>query len=73
MGLSERKMDPASVGNHTKVKVMATQLLAKFEENAPAQPAGLKRQVRRGSHESLCGVTVHGKDDGCAQMLYEFK
>ncbi|XP_014906510.1 protein-methionine sulfoxide oxidase mical3a isoform X3 [Poecilia latipinna] len=42
--LSERKMDCAAAGNHNKVKVMATQLLAKFEENAPAQPAGLKRQ-----------------------------
>ncbi|GAA6215911.1 protein-methionine sulfoxide oxidase mical3a-like [Lates japonicus] len=42
--LSERKMDSAAVGNHNKVKVMATQLLAKFEENAPAQPTGLKRQ-----------------------------
>ncbi|KAM4734457.1 protein-methionine sulfoxide oxidase mical3a isoform 20-T23 [Anableps anableps] len=42
--LSERKPDSAAAGNHNKVKVMATQLLAKFEENAPAQPAGLKRQ-----------------------------
>uniref|UniRef100_A0A8D3AG58 F-actin monooxygenase n=1 Tax=Scophthalmus maximus TaxID=52904 RepID=A0A8D3AG58_SCOMX len=41
---SERKMDCAAVGNHNKVKVMATQLLAKFEENAPAQHSGLKRQ-----------------------------
>ncbi|XP_056243945.1 protein-methionine sulfoxide oxidase mical3a isoform X4 [Seriola aureovittata] len=42
--LSERKMDCAAAGNHNKVKVMATQLLAKFEENAPAQHTGLKRQ-----------------------------
>ncbi|XP_028441278.1 protein-methionine sulfoxide oxidase mical3a isoform X11 [Perca flavescens] len=41
--LSERKMDSCAAGNHNKVKVMATQLLAKFEENAP-QPTGLKRQ-----------------------------
>ncbi|XP_029289447.1 protein-methionine sulfoxide oxidase mical3a isoform X2 [Cottoperca gobio] len=41
--LSERKVDSCAVGNHNKVKVMATQLLAKFEENAP-QPTGLKRQ-----------------------------
>ncbi|KAM4553580.1 protein-methionine sulfoxide oxidase mical3a [Fundulus diaphanus] len=41
---SERKADSAAAGNHNKVKVMATQLLAKFEENAPAQPTGLKRQ-----------------------------
>lgn len=53
--LSERKMDSAAVGNHNKVKVMATQLLAKFEENAPAQPTGLKRQVwgERKSHGSF--------------------
>ncbi|KAM6937070.1 protein-methionine sulfoxide oxidase mical3a [Xenentodon cancila] len=43
--LSDRKMDSAAVGNNNKVKVMATQLLAKFEENAPAQPTGLKRQA----------------------------
>ncbi|XP_053174674.1 protein-methionine sulfoxide oxidase mical3a [Scomber japonicus] len=42
--LLERKMDCAAVGNNNKVKVMATQLLAKFEENAPAQHTGLKRQ-----------------------------
>ncbi|XP_074487875.1 protein-methionine sulfoxide oxidase mical3a isoform X2 [Sebastes fasciatus] len=41
--VSERKMDSCTAGNHNKVKVMATQLLAKFEENAP-QPTGLKRQ-----------------------------
>uniref|UniRef100_A0A4W5QLH2 F-actin monooxygenase n=1 Tax=Hucho hucho TaxID=62062 RepID=A0A4W5QLH2_9TELE len=35
--LTERKMkeESAAVGNHNKVKSMATQLLAKFEENAP--------------------------------------
>ncbi|XP_068458882.1 protein-methionine sulfoxide oxidase mical3a isoform X2 [Clinocottus analis] len=41
--LTERKMDSCAVGNHNKVKVMATQLIAKFEENAP-QATGLKRQ-----------------------------
>jgi len=55
--LSERKMDSSAVGNHNKVKVMATQLLAKFEENA-AQPSGLKRQVRRKSRGSFCGITA---------------
>ncbi|XP_055365622.1 protein-methionine sulfoxide oxidase mical3a isoform X22 [Betta splendens] len=40
----ERKMDSAAAANNNKVKVMATQLLAKFEENAPAQHGGLKRQ-----------------------------
>ncbi|XP_031657166.1 protein-methionine sulfoxide oxidase mical3a isoform X5 [Oncorhynchus kisutch] len=44
--LTERKMkeETAAVGNHNKVKSMATQLLAKFEENAPAESKGLKRQ-----------------------------
>ncbi|XP_027128943.1 protein-methionine sulfoxide oxidase mical3a isoform X2 [Larimichthys crocea] len=42
--LSERKVDSSAGGNTNKVKVMATQLLAKFEENAPAQHTGLKRQ-----------------------------
>ncbi|XP_035257367.1 LOW QUALITY PROTEIN: protein-methionine sulfoxide oxidase mical3a [Anguilla anguilla] len=47
-GLAERRPDSAAAaaagGNHNKVKSMATQLLAKFEENAPAQSTGLKRQ-----------------------------
>ena len=34
----------AAVGNQNKVKYMATQLLAKFEENAPAQSTGVRRQ-----------------------------
>uniref|UniRef100_A0A8C3A363 F-actin monooxygenase n=1 Tax=Cyclopterus lumpus TaxID=8103 RepID=A0A8C3A363_CYCLU len=55
--LSERKMDSCTVGNHNKVKVMATQLLAKFEENAP-QTTGLKRQVWRKSRRSFCGITA---------------
>ncbi|KAM7396411.1 hypothetical protein PAMP_019452 [Pampus punctatissimus] len=57
--LSERKMDSAAVGNHNKVKVMATQLLAKFEENAPAQHAGLKRQ---GSLRKEFPVNIGGSD-----------
>uniref|UniRef100_A0A3B3YBN1 F-actin monooxygenase n=1 Tax=Poecilia mexicana TaxID=48701 RepID=A0A3B3YBN1_9TELE len=57
--LSERKMDCAAAGNHNKVKVMATQLLAKFEENAPAQPAGLKRQ---GSLRKEFPVNIGGSD-----------
>nr|XP_040024432.1 protein-methionine sulfoxide oxidase mical3a-like isoform X4 [Gasterosteus aculeatus aculeatus] len=48
--LSERKTDPGAVGNHNKVKVMATQLLAKFEENAP-QATGLKRQASGGADQ----------------------
>ncbi|KAM4573203.1 protein-methionine sulfoxide oxidase mical3a isoform 7-T7 [Odontesthes bonariensis] len=57
--LSERKMDSAAVGNHNKVKVMATQLLAKFEENAPAQSTGLKRQ---GSLRKEFPVNIGGSD-----------
>lgn len=56
--LAERKMDSSAVGNHNKVKVMATQLLAKFEENAPAQQTGLKRQVGR-SRECLKETRQH--------------
>ncbi|XP_069385323.1 protein-methionine sulfoxide oxidase mical3a isoform X42 [Paralichthys olivaceus] len=57
--LCERKMDSAAVGNHNKVKVMATQLLAKFEENAPAQSSGLKRQ---GSLRKEFPVNLGGSD-----------
>lgn len=42
--LTDRRMD-AAIGNQNKVKYMATQLLAKFEENAPAQATGVRRQV----------------------------
>ncbi|XP_063560630.1 F-actin-monooxygenase MICAL3 isoform X16 [Gorilla gorilla gorilla] len=41
--LTDRRMDVA-VGNQNKVKYMATQLLAKFEENAPTQSIGIRRQ-----------------------------
>uniref|UniRef100_A0A3P8NYU0 F-actin monooxygenase n=1 Tax=Astatotilapia calliptera TaxID=8154 RepID=A0A3P8NYU0_ASTCA len=61
--LSERKMDSAAVGNNNKVKVMATQLLAKFEENAPTQPTGLKRQVWKKLVVSFCGFTAGGNQD----------
>ncbi|XP_034391984.1 protein-methionine sulfoxide oxidase mical3a isoform X10 [Cyclopterus lumpus] len=56
--LSERKMDSCTVGNHNKVKVMATQLLAKFEENAP-QTTGLKRQ---GSLRKEFPANIGGSD-----------
>ncbi|XP_041650667.1 protein-methionine sulfoxide oxidase mical3a isoform X9 [Cheilinus undulatus] len=56
--LQERKMDSCAGGNHNKVKVMATQLLAKFEENAP-QPSGLKRQ---GSLRKEFPVNIGGSD-----------
>uniref|UniRef100_A0A8B9KR30 F-actin monooxygenase n=1 Tax=Astyanax mexicanus TaxID=7994 RepID=A0A8B9KR30_ASTMX len=42
--LTERRIDTTAAANNNKVKSMATQLLAKFEENAPAQSTGLKRQ-----------------------------
>lgn len=42
--LTDRRMDVA-LGNQNKVKYMATQLLAKFEENAPPQSTGMRRQV----------------------------
>ncbi|XP_077592648.1 protein-methionine sulfoxide oxidase mical3a-like isoform X5 [Stigmatopora nigra] len=51
--LLEKKMDSAVAGNNNKVKVMANQLLAKFEENAPAQGSGLKRQRRTQQQEQL--------------------
>ncbi|XP_071674059.1 F-actin-monooxygenase MICAL3 isoform X19 [Patagioenas fasciata] len=41
--LTERRID-AAIGNQNKVKSMATQLLAKFEENAPMQSSSLRRQ-----------------------------
>ncbi|KAM5250330.1 F-actin-monooxygenase MICAL3 isoform 22-T25 [Hipposideros larvatus] len=41
--LTDRRMDVA-LGSQNKVKYMATQLLAKFEENAPTQSTGMRRQ-----------------------------
>ncbi|XP_057691565.1 protein-methionine sulfoxide oxidase mical3a isoform X10 [Corythoichthys intestinalis] len=57
--LSEKKMDSAVAVNNNKVKVMANQLLAKFEENAPAQGSGLKRQ---GSFRKEFPVNIGGSD-----------
>ncbi|XP_031790476.1 F-actin-monooxygenase MICAL3 isoform X1 [Piliocolobus tephrosceles] len=53
--LTDRRMD-AAVGNQNKVKYMATQLLAKFEENAPAQSVGTRRQLtqERGASQPSC-------------------
>lgn len=45
-----------AVGNQNKVKYMATQLLAKFEENAPAQSTSIKRQVDPFSSHFQVGV-----------------
>ena len=61
---SERKMDPSTVGNHNKVKNMATQLLAKFEENAPSPQTGLKRQVRGPSPQLIFDERVVMKQHG---------
>uniref|UniRef100_A0A4W5P6R8 F-actin monooxygenase n=1 Tax=Hucho hucho TaxID=62062 RepID=A0A4W5P6R8_9TELE len=60
--LTERKMkeETAAVGNQYKVKSMATQLLAKFEENAPAESKGLKRQgsLRKEFPQNIGGSDV---------------
>lgn len=42
--LPDRRTD-VTLSNQNKVKYMATQLLAKFEENAPPQSTGIRRQV----------------------------
>nr|XP_044993252.1 F-actin-monooxygenase MICAL3 isoform X2 [Jaculus jaculus] len=54
--LTDRRVD-ASTGSQSKVKYVATQLLAKFEENAPAQSASVRRQPaqeREVSQPSSC-------------------
>ncbi|XP_028813344.1 protein-methionine sulfoxide oxidase mical3a isoform X27 [Denticeps clupeoides] len=61
--LAERKVDSASAAsaNHNnKVRSMATQLLAKFEENAPPPSAGLKRQgsLRKEFPQNIGGSDV---------------
>ncbi|XP_076841796.1 protein-methionine sulfoxide oxidase mical3a isoform X11 [Brachyhypopomus gauderio] len=58
--LMERKVESTTASNHTKVKSMATQLLAKFEENAPAQSTGLKRQgsLRKEFPQNIGGSDV---------------
>ncbi|XP_073709848.1 protein-methionine sulfoxide oxidase mical3a isoform X27 [Misgurnus anguillicaudatus] len=59
--LAERKIDcTAAANNNNKVKSMATQLLAKFEENAPVQSTGLKRQgsLRKEFPQNIGGSDV---------------
>ncbi|KAG1929445.1 F-actin-monooxygenase MICAL3 [Pimephales promelas] len=59
--LAERKIDSAAAANNNnKVKSMATQLLAKFEENAPTQSTGLKRQgsLRKEFPQNIGGSDV---------------
>ncbi|KAM8974755.1 F-actin-monooxygenase MICAL3 isoform 2-T2 [Pelodytes ibericus] len=57
--MSERRVE-AAIGNQNKVKSMATQLLAKFEENAPAPNAGLRKQAsfRKEFPQNLGGSDV---------------
>ncbi|KAM4784105.1 F-actin-monooxygenase MICAL3 isoform 18-T23 [Cyanocitta cristata] len=56
--LTERRID-AAIGNQNKVKSMATQLLAKFEENAPVPSSNLRRQ---GSLKKEFPQNVGGSD-----------
>ncbi|XP_061494561.1 F-actin-monooxygenase MICAL3 isoform X11 [Rhineura floridana] len=56
--LTERRID-ATIGNQNKVKSMATQLLAKFEENAPVPSTGIRRQ---GSLKKEFPPNVGGSD-----------
>ncbi|XP_076796599.1 F-actin-monooxygenase MICAL3 isoform X9 [Arvicanthis niloticus] len=60
--LTDRRMD-AAIGNQNKVKYMATQLLAKFEENAPAQSTGVRRQPtqERGVSQPSCCLPEQGR------------
>ncbi|XP_059259932.1 F-actin-monooxygenase MICAL3 isoform X4 [Mustela nigripes] len=59
--LTDRRMDVA-LGNQNKVKYMATQLLAKFEENAPPQSTGMRRQPtqERGVSQPSCCLPEQG-------------
>lgn len=62
--LMERRLDTtAAANNNNKVKSMATQLLAKFEENAPVQSTGLKRQVGQSQDERLMMVLLNRDDN----------
>lgn len=65
--LTDRRMD-AAIGNQNKVKYMATQLLAKFEENAPAQSTGLRRQVSP-KLGSWVGRVVQERSSQCSARL----
>ncbi|XP_054552561.1 F-actin-monooxygenase MICAL3 isoform X3 [Talpa occidentalis] len=60
--LTDRRMD-AALGNQNKVKYMATQLLAKFEENAPPQSTGMRRQPtqERGVSQPSCCLPGQGR------------
>ncbi|XP_077025664.1 F-actin-monooxygenase MICAL3 isoform X2 [Tamandua tetradactyla] len=60
--LTDRRMD-AAIGNQNKVKHMATQLLAKFEENAPPQSTSIRRQPtqERGVSQPSCRLPEQGR------------
>uniref|UniRef100_A0A8D2PQ60 F-actin monooxygenase n=1 Tax=Zosterops lateralis melanops TaxID=1220523 RepID=A0A8D2PQ60_ZOSLA len=55
--LTERRID-AAIGNQNKVKSMATQLLAKFEENAPVPSSNLRRQDEAKERSRTCPKKV---------------
>uniref|UniRef100_A0A8C5BLF0 F-actin monooxygenase n=1 Tax=Gadus morhua TaxID=8049 RepID=A0A8C5BLF0_GADMO len=69
--LTDRRVDPSAAagGRDNKVKVMANQLLAKFEENAPEKSTGLKRQ---GSLRKEFPVNIGGSDVCffCSKRVY---
>ncbi|XP_057559509.1 F-actin-monooxygenase MICAL3 isoform X4 [Hippopotamus amphibius kiboko] len=60
--LTDRRLDVA-LGNQNKVKYMATQLLAKFEENAPPQSTSVRRQPtqERGLSQPSCCLPEQGR------------
>ncbi|XP_014385394.1 PREDICTED: protein-methionine sulfoxide oxidase MICAL3 isoform X8 [Myotis brandtii] len=59
--LPDRRTD-VTLSNQNKVKYMATQLLAKFEENAPPQSTGIRRQPtqERGVSQPSCCLPEQG-------------
>ncbi|NXA95041.1 MICA3 monooxygenase, partial [Melanocharis versteri] len=67
--LTERRID-AAIGNQNKVKSMATQLLAKFEENAPVPSSNLRRQEEDLSPGELFSVGQSGCFDFLTQCLF---
>ncbi|XP_036108643.1 F-actin-monooxygenase MICAL3 isoform X11 [Molossus molossus] len=55
--LTDRRTD-VTLSNQNKVRYMATQLLAKFEENAPPQSTGVRRQRREKERSRTCPKKV---------------
>ncbi|XP_036108642.1 F-actin-monooxygenase MICAL3 isoform X10 [Molossus molossus] len=60
--LTDRRTD-VTLSNQNKVRYMATQLLAKFEENAPPQSTGVRRQPtqERGVSQPSCCLPEQGR------------